>query len=104
MGESVIQRSLGPYLNRRIIVVTSDTAAYLGILSEFDTEHLVLTDVYESSTATALTWHKVVLESPVLEGRGGDEVGDEGKKIVLSRVIISMNRVIRFWPIEDGID
>ena len=106
MGKSVIQQALRPFMNKQIIVVTSDTGAYLGTLSDFDAHHLVLTDAYESSTATALTWHKVILESPMMLDANADldMEGVDKRKIVLKRVIISMNQIIRIWPIEDGIE
>lgn len=102
MAKNLISKKLEPMVGHDIIVVTSDGGAYLGILDEFDDHYIVLKDTYESSTTTAWRWQRPVIESPILiNNSNGFEEESESKRIVLKEVMISLQHVVRIWPINE---
>lgn len=96
----ILRKYLTKSVGKRIIVITSDGGGYMGMLKEFDNDFIVMSDVYESTTATSLTWHKVNMESPVIVSNDIDDEGGTSltPTMKLNDVIIHLSHVIRIWP------
>ena len=101
---SVLGNSLKDHIGKQVIVVTIDRGAYLGTLVEFDDNFIALENIYESSTETALTWHRVVLDGPMkIDPEVPMDEEEAAVTLKLDRVLISLRNVIRIWPISKKI-
>lgn len=101
---NVLGNSLQDHIGKQVIVVTIDRGAYLGTLAEFDKDFVALDDTYESSTETALTWHRVVLEGPVkIDPEVSETQEDSDVKLNLDKVLIQLRNVLRIWPVNKEI-
>ena len=91
-----ISHELEDLVNKEIAITMYDGQAYRGKLSAFDHETIILTEVYEASTAE-IDWRgEADKKSEIIKGY------IPWRKITLPRVIMNMDFILRIWPWEVG--
>lgn len=109
MAASLLEEELEDRREERILIVMEDGLGFLGKLIDFDSETIVLTDVYQSS-AKEINWEKIEMTNIWKEGVKIREAGEERKagqkdkkgyvewiEVNLDRLYIQMEYVVRIW-------
>ena len=95
----LLQNELSNLVNEEIAVIMADGNAYRGKLKTFDSEILILEDIYETSTHE-IDW--------VETDENGKSVSIKGfvpwRKVTLPKLIVRMDMVLRIWPWKPGTD
>lgn len=90
----LIDDELTKLVDTEVAVIMNDGHAYRGILNRFDTEILVLENIYETSNQE-IEWVKT-------KDPDDDKVKTKGylpwRKVTLPNLIIRLPMVLRIWP------
>ncbi len=105
MPGGLLEKELEQYLNQTILVITDDGLAFLGELKDFDSETLILEEVYQTS-AKDINWKNTDISDfwtdsvkiREVKQKSSDEVGVvEWVKIDLERLYVRIEHVVRIW-------
>ncbi|MEF8874970.1 MAG: hypothetical protein V5A88_09940 [Candidatus Thermoplasmatota archaeon] len=109
MATGLLEEELKGLKGKRILIVMDDELGFLGKLIDFDSETLILNDVYQSS-AKEINWEEIQMTDVWKRGVKIKEADEEKKterkdkrgyvewvEVNLDRVYIRTDHIARIW-------
>lgn len=89
----LLEKELDALLNKEIAIIMNDGQAYRGKLARFDSEIIVLEEVYETSN-DEIDWVEVS------EGKKAASIKGyiPWRRVTLPRLIVRVPMILRIWP------